>query len=177
MPVDSRPPPLSHTDMRIRPAHPSDLDDVLRLEGEAFATDRLTRRRLRALARSASAFLLVAHSGDELAGYVLVLTRSTSRVARLYSLAVSPAVRGRGVGSRLLDAAEAAAQARGADEMRLEVRADNRMAIRLYESRGYQTIGRREEYYADGMAAVRYARDLRDLPADQDGRTALGRAA
>jgi ribosomal protein S18 acetylase RimI-like enzyme len=45
------------------------------------------------------------------------------------------------------------------------VRADNRSALRLYESRGYRPIGRREDYYADGMAAIRYARDLRPAPA------------
>jgi ribosomal protein S18 acetylase RimI-like enzyme len=57
------------------------------------------------------------------------------------------------------------------------VRVDNVAAIRLYESRGYRNIGRREDYYADGMAAVRYARDLRAQPTHVGEPGALDRAA
>jgi ribosomal-protein-alanine acetyltransferase len=177
MPVDSRPPPLTDADLHIRPAEAADLDGLMGLETAAFASDRLTRRRLRALAGSPSAIFLVAESADALSGYVLVLTRRNSRAARLYSLAVAPALAGQGIGSRLLAVAEAAAQARDADEIRLEVRVDNLTAIRLYESRGYRNIGRRQDYYADGMAAVCYARDLRAQPTDVDEPGALGRAA
>jgi ribosomal protein S18 acetylase RimI-like enzyme len=177
MPVDSRPPPLTDADLRIRPAQAADLDGLMGLETAAFASDRLTRRRLRALAGSLSTILLVAGSAGALTGYVLVLTRRNSRAARLYSLAVAPAAAGQGIGSRLLAAAEVAARARGADEIRLEVRLDNGAAIKLYQSRGYRNVGRREDYYADGMAAVRYARDLRAHPAHVDKPGALGRAA
>lgn len=176
MPVSSRPPALDDFDLRIRRAEAADLDSLAHLEAAAFATDRLSRTRLRALARSDSVALLVADSGGVLIGYVLVLTRRKCRAARLYSLAVAPAVAGQGVGARLLHAGEAAARFRGAEEMRLEVRADNHAAIRLYERRGYVPIGRREDYYADGMSALRYARDLGTPPVDRD-EPPLGRAA
>jgi ribosomal protein S18 acetylase RimI-like enzyme len=55
------------------------------------------------------------------------------------------------------------------------VRGDNAGAIRLYEQRGYRTIGRLENYYQDGMTAVRYARELSDrsnAPAPPLGRAA-----
>lgn len=162
MPDESRPPPLRDADLRIREARSSDLDRLTLLEAGAFATDRLTRRRLAAFVNSPSACLLLAVRGDEAVGYVLVLTRRGSRAARLYSLAVAPELAGRGIGSILLGAAESAALARGADALRLEVRGDNSGAIRLYEQRGYRSMGRRENYYEDGMTAVRYARDLRD---------------
>lgn len=160
MPDESRPPPLRNADLRIREARPSDIDRLAQLEASAFATDRLTRRRLAAFVNSPSACLLLAWRDGEAVGYVLVLTRRGSRAARLYSLAVAPELAGRGIGSILLGAAEDAALARGADALRLEVRGDNPGAIRLYEQRGYRPMGRRENYYQDGMTAVRYSRDL-----------------
>ena len=128
---------------------------------KAFASDRLSRRNLAALMKSPSARILVACRNGGVDGYGLVLTRSGSRIARLYSLAVDPEAGGRGIGSRLLAAAEADAAATGAERMRLEVRSDNRPAIALYERRGYAAIGRREAYYEDGAPAYRYERQLR----------------
>jgi ribosomal protein S18 acetylase RimI-like enzyme len=160
MPDDGLPSPLRDGDIRIREALSSDIDDLVRLEERAFATDRLTRRRFAALAKSRSANLVVARVGPELAGYALVLTRRGSPAARLYSLAVSPDFAGRRLGARLLRAAECAARDRGADRMRLEVRSDNDKAIQLYCRHGYALTGRREAYYEDGMAALRFARRL-----------------
>ena len=146
--------------VRVRAARPADAGEVERIEHAAFSSDRISRRGLRALITSASARMLVAESEDGLCGYALVLMRRGSRVARLYSLAVLPGAAGGGIGSRLLLAAEVAATAARAGTLRLEVRDDNAPAIALYERRGYRLIGRRADYYADGMAARRYARSL-----------------
>jgi ribosomal protein S18 acetylase RimI-like enzyme len=55
-------------------------------------------------------------------------------------LFVAPQARGRGTGNRLLDAALAEAQARGAAAA-LEVITLNRQAIALYQARGWRHIG------------------------------------
>ena len=169
--------PRIDADLRLRQARSVDVDDLAQLEQAAFAGDRLSRRSFAALVRGASAILLTARRGAALEGYVLVLTRRGSRVARLYSLAVAPTAHGRGVGSRLLRAAEAAAAARGADCLRLEVRADNISAIRLYERRGYRSIGHRPNYYDDGAAALRYQRRLPASPPGRAATAARNRAA
>jgi ribosomal protein S18 acetylase RimI-like enzyme len=96
----------------------------------------------------------------ELAGYALVVFRRGSRVARLYSIAVDPAARRLGLGRQLLRSAEQAAVAVGAEEMRLEVRADNGAAIAAYEGAGYQPIGRYSDYYEDRADALRLAKRL-----------------
>ncbi|MBI2779202.1 MAG: GNAT family N-acetyltransferase [Gammaproteobacteria bacterium] len=57
----------------------------------------------------------------------------------VYSLVVDPACQGRGIARGLLEAAEQAAAAKGCITMRLEVRADNEAAIRLYCKAGYRT--------------------------------------
>jgi ribosomal protein S18 acetylase RimI-like enzyme len=151
---------FSGIEMTIRKAEPGDLVALARLEESAFASDRLSRRSFLALSKSQTACLLVAREGEALAGYVLVLFRRGSHAARLYSLAVDSSKAGCGIGARLLAAAEAAAIDRGASALRLEVRADNPGAIRLYEGSGYRAIGTRASYYADGIAALRFERAL-----------------
>jgi ribosomal protein S18 acetylase RimI-like enzyme len=44
--------------------------------------------------------------------------------------------------------------------LRLEVRADNVAAIRLYERHGYRRIGRLAAYYDDGADGWRYEQPL-----------------
>lgn len=95
-----------------------------------------------------------------MAGYALVLLRRGSRVARLYSIAVDPALRGAGLGARLLADAEAQAHKAGAGALRLEVRVDNAAAIKLYERRGYRRFARLPDYYQDGAEAWRYEQVL-----------------
>jgi ribosomal protein S18 acetylase RimI-like enzyme len=145
--------------LSVRRADPSDIEALADIEARAFASDRLSVRRLKAFVAAPSAALLVAQ-GETVLGYALVNFRRGSRTARLYSLAVSPGASGRGIGSRLLMAAERAASERGADRMRLEVRSDNTSALGFYRGKGYLLFGRSEDYYADGMAALRLERFL-----------------
>jgi ribosomal-protein-alanine N-acetyltransferase len=63
------------------------------------------------------------------------------------NLAVDPDARGRGLGSRLLDAALDEARRHGVEEVFLEVRDSNTRARQLYESRGFAEVGRRRRYY------------------------------
>ncbi|MBX3570603.1 MAG: GNAT family N-acetyltransferase [Rhizobiaceae bacterium] len=144
--------------LEIRPARASDVDALLAIEHAAFAGDRLSRRSLRQLVAARSAIALSAVADDVVAGYCLVLLRSGSRIARLYSIAVAPGRRG--IGRPLLERAEAAARTRGAAELRLEVRADNARAVALYEACGYAAFGSRPGYYHDGQAAIRFRKTL-----------------
>ena len=63
------------------------------------------------------------------------------------NLAVDPDLRGRGIGSALLDAALEEARQQLAGEVYLEVRHSNLRARQLYESRGFIEVGRRRRYY------------------------------
>lgn len=58
-------------------------------------------------------------------------------------LAALPGYRGRGLGSKLLDAANGLAAEAGCDELSIEVFEQNEGAVRLYESHGYRTVARR----------------------------------
>ncbi|MGN6763740.1 MAG: GNAT family N-acetyltransferase, partial [Rhizobiaceae bacterium] len=147
--------------VRIRAALVADIDALLAIENAAFATDRISRRSFRLLIERDTASVLVADEGDGLMGYCVVLYRTGSGVARLYSIAVSPGTNGRGVGKALLQAAEDAAFENDRLILRLEVREDNPRAIMLYEKNGYRPIGKEPDYYEDGATALRYEKMLR----------------
>ena len=146
--------------IRIRKAERGDLDALMKLEHRVFATDRLSRRSLQRLMRSGTDTVLVAHENGELSGVAIVLFRRGSLAARLYSIAVAPHAGGRGVGTKLLAAAEAEALARGCRVMRLEVHHTNHAAIARYRKSGYREFGRLRRYYEDGGDALRFEKRL-----------------
>lgn len=143
---------------RLRSAVPSDLPGLVRLEASSFNGDRLSRRSFRRCLRDQRAVLLVIECGSRpglLWGYALVLGHVRGRVARLYSLAVDPSMRGRGLGGELLAACVAEARERGFEELRLEVAEANAPALALYRKAGFEPFARRSRYYDDGSDALR----------------------
>lgn len=144
--------------MTLRSAEPADLDALVRLETAAFATDRMSRASYRRLIARTSAEVLVAEDAGVLLGSAVVLFRRGLAAARLYSVAVDPAARGRGLGRALVEEALRVAEDRERLFLRLEVRTDNGEAIRLYERLGFRRLGRVDDYYEDGGAAYRYER-------------------
>lgn len=145
----------------VRPAVLEDTDRLLQLEQESFGSDRLSRRSFRRWIRAEHAVLLVAEHDGELVAYGLVWCHKGTRLARLYSLAVAGAQRGRGLAARLLGWLEEAASARGRLFMRLEVAKTNLPAIRLYESCGYHVFGEYYDYYEDHGDALRMQKTIR----------------
>ena len=139
----------------IRPARASDVDALLAVENTAFQTDRLQRKSFRRLIDRPSAAVLIAQTGDKIAGYCIVLFRAGTPAARLYSIATAPGMTGQGVGRALVEAAETAAVEHGKRSLRLEVRDDNKRAVSIYRRAGFRTIGAKPDYYQDGMTALR----------------------
>jgi len=146
----------------LRPARRDDVDALVGLEQRCFPGDRLTRARFLALLRRPTAAFVVADDDDAtgLDGYALLLSRRGSTIARLYSIAVDQGARGRGLGRRLVAAAEELARRRGAARLRLEVRADNDAAIALYRGLGFHDFAIHADYYDDGTDAVRFEKAL-----------------
>jgi [ribosomal protein S18]-alanine N-acetyltransferase len=84
----------------------------------------------------------------------MILCRAVGDEAEILTFAVRDATRRRGIGSRLLREAIAAAAARGAGRIFLEVSGGNQAARRLYAAAGFRAVGRRRAYYADGTDAL-----------------------
>lgn len=95
------------------------------------------------------------------AGFTLV--RTAPGEEELLLVAVHPGRRGRGLGRRLLEFCMHDATARGAERVFLEMRANN-PAASLYRRAGFETIGRRPDYYrgvdGDLIDAITFARQL-----------------
>jgi len=150
----------STPDIYVRPGTAADIGALLDLENRVFATGRMSRRSLRHFLASRTAAVAVAEYEGRLAGCAVVLFRPASTVARLYSIAVDPNSGGCGIGSALLDSAEAAALARNCLTMRLEVHERNARAIARYRKAGYHPFGRYARYYADDGDALRFEKRL-----------------
>jgi len=89
-----------------------------------------------------------------------VLARAIGGEAEVLTIGVTPEARGQGVGSALLNSALAAAAALGARAMHLEVAIANDAARALYERAGFEHVGRRPRYYADGSDALLFRKSL-----------------
>ncbi|WP_372982097.1 peptidase C39 family protein [Marinobacter sediminum] len=148
------------TDLLLRQATTADLDALVRLENLCFDEDRISRRSFRRFLEVPRDRLIVATLAGELVGYALVLMNAATRLARIYSIAVSPSARGRGAGEKLIRAAEQEAVEAGRIVMRLEVREDNQSAIGLYERLGYRQFGTYRDYYEDHGNALRFERRI-----------------
>jgi ribosomal-protein-alanine acetyltransferase len=144
----------------IRTAQLQDLTALLAIENKSFDIDRLSRRSFRYLLTKANADTLVYEESGQLLGYVMVLFNIGTSLARMYSLAVDPAARGRGIGRQLIMAAESRVLEHDCISMRLEVRRDNNYSVKLYEKLGYKQFGTLPDYYEDHMEALRYEKYL-----------------
>jgi len=136
----------------------ADLAALWELEQSAFLGDRISSQSWSRLIASRSAHVTVARgSGEEsLLGATVLLQRARSSVTRLYSLAVAPWARGRGLAGRLLASAIAQSREIGAAVLQLETRVDNHAAQRLFGRHGFTPLGREAAYYEDGTDALRY---------------------
>jgi len=122
-----------------------DVDLVVGIEREAFS-DPWSENAFHAALAHPAVFFGCARDGDgEVAGYVVAWFAADE--GEIANLAVAPAMWGKGVGRRLLEAALEAASARDVVSVYLEVRDSNERARRLYGAFGFEEIGRRRRYY------------------------------
>ncbi|MGN6444440.1 ribosomal protein S18-alanine N-acetyltransferase [Amnibacterium sp.] len=143
----------------VRTAGAEDLDAVMAIERASFPTDAWSEAAMRETFATGDAF--VAEEADRVVGYGAVLAPAGSGDADVLTIAVEEAHRGEGVGASLLGRMLETAAERGAGRVFLEVRADNPVAQRLYETRGFRAVGRRPRYYQpDGVDAIVMRLDL-----------------
>jgi ribosomal-protein-alanine acetyltransferase len=150
---------------QIRLANIKDLDRLVALENEVFSIDRFSRDQIEYLVTEAHASILLMELDGEMVGSAYLLWRKNLKVGRLYNIAVTPRIQGKGLGTQLLKECELEAARRQCDVLSLEVRSDNRSAITFYEKHGYKIEDTLPDYYEDGASGYKMTKKLvEDVP-------------
>ena len=152
--IESRPEPTAEA-VSVRTGGIDDLDTVMAIMTSAFQPcfgEGWSRSQCAGILPMAGVQLTLAEQGGAIVGFSLV--RAVMDEAELLLVAVGPDAQRRGVGGRLVAHFIAEARQHGAIKLHLEVR-DGNDAVALYRAAGFETAGRRCDYYR-GPDGVRY---------------------
>jgi N6-L-threonylcarbamoyladenine synthase len=147
-------------DIGLRPATEADLAAIMLVEQNCFAADAWSEANMHLELVAHHTFYWVATAqvedgAERVVAYAGLSKVAGSEQADVQTIAVEPEFRGHGLGRRLMNRLISEARRLGAVEMFLEVRADNPVAQRLYQSLGFEAIDRRKAYYQpDGVDAL-----------------------
>lgn len=145
------------TDLVIRPAVAADADRIKAITIDGFeragvdaAIDRRwpdllpvpwPERKWRGMQHEvAGETCYVAELAGEVAGYITIGINHELSVGRIPNLAVDAALRGQGIGRRLIDHALALFRAEGLRLARIETLASNEVGRHLYPSTGFEEV-------------------------------------
>ena len=151
---------MATTQFTIRAPTATDAEALARLSTQlgypadaASMPERVTR-----LAGDPNARAFVASDGERVVGMTTIHLRDTlnhaTPIAQITLLVVDEAIRSRGAGRALVEAAEAWAHSRGAKRVAVTTKLDRVGAHAFYERVGYAHTGRR------------YAKDFHETPTD-----------
>ncbi|PZE35184.1 ribosomal-protein-alanine N-acetyltransferase [Curtobacterium sp. MCSS17_006] len=145
--------------LRLRRAHPQDLDDIMWLEHVSFPTDAWSASQMSGELYSPHGYYVVIETADDtsaplVVGYAGLSSLAGNPVADVQTIAVAADQRGKGLGRVLFTELLDEARRRGVREVFLEVRADNPVAQAMYTAFGFEHIATRPRYYQpDGVDA------------------------
>jgi [ribosomal protein S18]-alanine N-acetyltransferase len=138
--------------MTLRPAAPSDIDQIHALE-QACSQNPWTHDGIAtSLSSQGSVFLVMENQENRIIGFAcssLILDE-----LHILEVAVDKDSRDRGFGTLLINKLLQTAATKSAKRAYLEVRRSNRSAIRLYEKCGFTAEAVGAGYYGDGEDAV-----------------------
>ena len=130
----------------FRAMTPADVDAVSEIEIKSFALPWKRDTFFEVVQRENTAYVV-----GELGGKIVAYAGAWLAFgeAEVMSVAVDPEFRGRGFGRKLFAELLKICKSRGATAVTLEVRPSNTAAIKIYESFGLKSVGRRKNYYVD----------------------------
>ena len=140
--------------IHLRQAKAGDIPAILEIEQECFQEDSFSREQfVYLICRSKGTFYVVVEQ-ERVIAYVSLLFHAGTRYLRIYSIAVHPDYRGRGLGQVLMDQTIQTAGECKAAKITLEVKVTNTSAIGLYMKNGFIPVGIKPCYYHDGSDAI-----------------------
>jgi ribosomal-protein-alanine N-acetyltransferase len=106
-----------------------------------------SKRQLEHLILNANSDCLVEKRGGVIRAFLIVTYRQGSLTCNIETIDVDPAFKNRGIGLKLLKAAEIDMKRRGMRWSQLEVSEGNEAALKVYKNAGYTFKERLEGYY------------------------------
>jgi len=122
-----------------------DVKAVAGIEADAFSSPWSAETFASLLERPGLELLVLEEDHEGVIGYAVLWCILDQ--GELANVAVTPRLRGRGLGSHLLSQVLDLARERGIETLFLEVRASNAKALELYRRFGFADVGRRKGYY------------------------------
>ena len=138
----------------LRLAEIDDIPSIMEIEQICFDKDSFSKRQFVYLISQAKGYFCVAEYQQRVGGYFSVLINQRACSLRIYSIAVHPDYRGRGLGQVLMDQTIQTAGECKAAKITLEVKVTNTSAIGLYMKNGFIPAGIKPCYYHDGSDAI-----------------------
>jgi [ribosomal protein S18]-alanine N-acetyltransferase len=129
----------------IRTFRAEDIPHIMEIERQAFPKGRYPKELILEYGRKYPDSFIVLELENDLAGYMIY-----DRGGHIFSMAVKPSFRRRGLGGRMFSYARKLAHG----NLWLEVRSKNTGAIRFYESMGMRIRGKVPRYYETDDALV-----------------------
>lgn len=142
------------SDWRIRPARLDDAAAIIDLEGRAFASASWGASAVADGLTAPHVSTLIAFPETDRAAAGFVFWRSLGEEAEILSIGVAPRLRRKGCARAMMAEVIRAARDDGVRKLFLEVDVANAAAAILYESLGFERIGRRKRYYRNGGDAL-----------------------
>lgn len=146
----------------IRRVLQRDLDRILKIEAASFGADAYDRNLFAAYTRTCGGLFLVAERSTKVCGYsITAISPGAARNrAELVSVAVDPALLGKGAASALMESTLRRLRRRGITRLGLMVKVTNHRALAFYEKFEFRKLRRVARYYEDGADGVSLVKDL-----------------
>ena len=125
------------------------LDQLFQIEEQCFDQEAFSKRQIAYLLTDYNTIAFVAKVNEVVVGFIIaqVEMEENTEFGHVITINVVRNFRRKGIGKRMLLQIETILKQKGVEQSLLEVREDNHSAINLYQTLGYKTIGKLENYY------------------------------
>jgi len=138
-------------------ASTNDAEELNRLDKEIF--DSHCYSNYSDIIKDDKSLICLEKDNDRLAGYIYF--NVVQDECELYHVGVDPEYRGLHISSKLLSHSLNILRERGVRKVFLEVRQNNKIAVKLYEKYGFKRYNTRENYYGNGADAYCYVMEVK----------------
>ena len=144
----------SHGEIVFRRMVQEDADGVARVEAACMPVPWSRQSFWEEASHTDAYYLLAENAGKD--GLIVAYAGCwvLANEGHITNVAVDPAYQGMGLGRRLMNELILRVKELGVDSMTLEVRPSNQVAINLYTSLGFRSVGQRPKYYTNPVEAA-----------------------